>query len=786
MEIVLIFLAISIIGYVIYQLSPGPKFKKAISLLNSGDLTKASEILDSIFEKHPEAPARLAECKLQEGINAKIKSNTDALQLFNEVVKLKERLPITSAIDKFEIIEAKALYEIGTIEFMHSCLIAYVDEKIQSLKNNLKYIDNAVKTGIEAEFETLRTKHLSVLSDAYFNIGIKSEIALQLGNAIQNYSIANEYSVQSSNFKLLYNGTARKGICQLKNKNSIDSSMLESINKATFEYRADFFYRYAKYLLTQNAYSEAEIVIAKYLNFPSPAVDKIKEVLNNMQIKCAIDKVEEINTTIETLYQNSFPVTDVKDFYETIDKQIVDIQRFVPMLNEKLQEIKPSLFNRLLSHYISIEQYVNAINLIQKYSAFWESPELLKNLGLCSYRFTAQGNLNDKNYRIIISNWLTAVFSDKVMLNSLESTTWDDSYTFTLIDAIGSNYKSHTDMPENTNYEDVSDTNISIGETQSELLHQFESLLHQVSVDPTLSKAINDFYQDEKESIENIISIIDKDILLTTPYFAKTYGLNDKIIKELETDYFAYFNEESLEAGIPYIKDVSNTFVGKYATAKKLVSTIIAAIQNENLTNLKAITTDDKKSLIEKFGKINDSVEDLVFRAISGKIEQNEENENLIPLMEECICFLNTNEKLKSQCSQFIHRYCELRWKAKPAVQLLSLMIKSIKYNPNNYKAAKSITILINNNLMDIANETTKSTTQIYSLITEVKNLKSPVLKDALKELLVFRDKTLKTLGAEASKTILLGYNLNPSGMKLKKVLDTMQTLASGVPSKEI
>ena len=109
-----------------------------------------------------------------------------------------------------------------------------------------------------------------------------------------------------------------------------------------------------------------------------------------------------------------------------------------------------------------------------------------------------------------------------------------------------------------------------------------------------------------------------------------------------------------------------------------------------------------------------------------------------------------------------------------------------MKHNPSNYRAGKSITVLINNVLIDIANNESTSTSQVYSLIDEVKRIRSEVLKESLKELLVFRTKILSSLGTEASKTILLGYNLNSNGLKLKKVLDTMQSLAGGTTSSSL
>ena len=367
-----------------------------------------------------------------------------------------------------------------------------------------------------------------------------------------------------------------------------------------------------------------------------------------------------------------------------------------------------------------------------------------------------------------------------MILKSLEATTWDDSYTFTLTDSIGSNYTHHSELPSNANYDEETDTNISIGETQRELLQQFESLLHKTISDQSLAKIVNDFYIAEKEAIQNIVSIINKDILFAAPHFAKTYSINVEIVKELDDDFVEYSNEQSLEFGIPYLKNNADTYVREYSTAKELVSKMVSAIKDENQNELKAILTDRKVSLIEKYETINESAEDLVFAAFSFKIEENEGNENLIPLMEECIRYLKQNQKIKTQFSSFVHDFCDSKWKSKSPIKLLELMIKSITHNPNNYRAAKSITLLINNNLMDIANDNTTSSSQIYSLIEDVKKIKSDILKDALKELLVLRKKVLTSMGAEASKTILLGYNLNANGLKIKKVLDTMQAVGGG------
>ena len=787
MEVVIILIVVGILGYVFYQTLPNPKFQKANSLYDSDDYIGATKIFEEIFQKHSDAPIKLAECKLKQGLMAKPKSENEALKYFSEVLEIKKRLPDHTARNKYELVEAKAFFEIATIKFNNAMGIGIVESKAKNLKDNLTFLDNAIKAGSENNFSGLRAKHSNELAEIHFQWGIQNEKSEGLNEAVQNYVLAKDFATEAYYLKVLNNCAARIAICKLKSKpKDIEFVSFVEYNKADTKYIHDFYYRYVLYLLKKESYTDADTILKTQLNLPSKTIESLRELLKTKQVKLALIQVEEINNTIDRLYEKSFPVDDVKDLYENIDSRINDIKALVPDVGVKLSDIRPSLFNRLLSYYIAEEQFGNGINLIQKYPSFWETPELLKNLGICCYWYTAKGNISDKNYRIIISNWLTSVYSDRVILKSMENTTWDDNYTFTLTDAIGSNYQNHSDLPTNVNYEDLSDTNISIGSTQRELLRQFESLLHNSISDTSLSKTVHDFYSEQKEAIEKIVLVIASDVVFAAPYFAKSFGINETIIEELDNDFVEYSNEESLEAGVPYLKNNSDTYVREFATAKETISTMVSAIRNGKLNELKSVCTDKKKELIEKYESVNSSLEDSLFNAFTYKINKDSKDETLIPLMEECIGFVDDNEKLRAQCSNYIHDYCDAFWKTKPAVKLLELMIKSMKHNPSNYRAGKSITVLINNVLIDIANNESTSTSQVYSLIDEVKRIRSEVLKESLKELLVFRTKILSSLGTEASKTILLGYNLNSNGLKLKKVLDTMQSLAGGTTSSSL
>jgi len=786
MEILVIFIIIGIIGYVIYESLPNQKFQKAITLFDSGNLIEASKILIKIFDKHPDAPAKLAECKLKEGLNAKPKSNNEAIKYFDEVIEIKKRLPTNTSKIKYELVEAKACFEIAVIQFSNSISLANTEGKVKSLKDNLRFIDMTTKSGIENDFAALRKKHLSELAEINFSFGIQSEKSNKLVEAIQHYSTAKDFAAQSSNAKILYSSSTRTGISKLKNREHIEPNIFDDVNKSSIEYKRDFFFRYAKKLLQDKEYLETEKIISNHLNFSSSAIDKLKELLKTKKIKDAIKKVDEINYNLDQLYENSFPVDDLKNLYENFDKKIDEIKSVIPTLTDKLKQIKPSLFNRLLTHYISEEQFGNAIVLIQKFPSFWESPELLKNLGICCYGYTAQGNISQKNYQTIISNWLTAVYCDKVVLNSLEETNWDDEYTFTLTDAIGSNYQQHSSLPDNVNYDDITDSNISIGATQRELLQQFETLIHQKISDSSLVKTVTDFYEGEKEAVQKVVSVINTEILFAAPFFAKTHGINNEIIEELDNDYEEYSNEEALQAGVAYIKNKSESSVGKYSAAKELVTKLLSAIHNEKLNDVKAVVTDNQKSLIEEFETIKDSVEDSIYNAFALKIEEDEENEDLIPLMNECIRLTSQNEKLKYQYSTYVADLCISKVNADEMTNLKALnLMKSAYFNSkDNTRICKNIVTLIRYNLSDITNDRTNRMSEIYQVLDDIKTNRSITFKRNSSELAEARTAILKQLqesGVDISQLIsTFSFSLTADGQKLKKVLTYMSALSEG------
>lgn len=801
MGVVIIIIIVGIVIFLIYQNLPSTKFEKAESLYAKGNILDSLNVFNSIFDRHPDAPAKIAEIKYNQGL-AQISSNKDAaLSFFGQVLNLKKRIKSDSNIDLYNEYEAKTHYEISKLTFQQIEAQASSKNKEANIVSNIKYIDSNIKVGLENEFAALKLKHISQLAEVFYDFGIEKEKAGKYGDAISDYSKSLNYANDSVNLSIKNLSICRIEICKLKNREAIAENNLVEINKAPKSIQFDFYFRYAKRLLVNGDYNNAEKIITEKLKKNNKEVEKLHSFIKADRQNKVIIKVNEINKTIENLYGgNLINIAEVKKIYTEIDKSFISIENEFPTISSKLYNLRPSLFNRILNFYIDERQYGNAISLIEKFPKFYQYPELIKNLGVCCYNFVHYEKITEKNYKSIISNWLTAVYSDKVIIKSIEHTSWDDKYTFTLRDSIGAKYEIHDDLPENINYDEPTEENISIGITQRELLNQFEILLNKTISNPTLLSTCQHYYSYEKESIEKVIELLDKDILIAGPYFAKTFSINEDIIEFLDNEYAEYDNEEALLAGIPYLKDNTNTYVQEFANAKELVDTVCTYIEREDLKAIKDANSDIKKSLIDKFDTIKNKIQDSFYNILVSKIEDDDESDVLIKIMEEVIKFSPINDKLKYQYSAYVSNFCirKVNNQEISNYEALVLMKQAYFFSATNPRICRNIISLIRFNLLDILNGYTNRQTEIYKFLDELYFKRSEVFKQNTSELIKARQGILSQLreaGVDMSlfeENALMsivsqfrrGQTLNAEGEKIKKVLSYFKKMSEGQSSQ--
>jgi hypothetical protein len=777
------------LGFWIYQTLPSTKLKKANSHIKAGNYNTAISILESIFLKHPDAPSRLANCHLNMGLNIISSDENAAIKSFNNVLGLQAHIPKNANLNAYNLIKEKTEYEICKINFNKCTIKEPLIEKEASLKENLAYLSKIQKFNLGAEFQKLEKQHFDEISQINYSFGLQNEKGGKVVEAKNKYSIAIKYSKDNPDNPIAIQATARLAICKVKLGDIIESDDLQAIQNAPDNFKNDFHYRRSCELIRKKHYEQAKEYIQSNINSNASAVKQLYNIINTERQKFAISCIDDINKNLEELFDNSFPSENVKQLYEKIEKVIKEVKSILPDIAVKLENLRPSLFNRLLSHYISENEFDNAINLIQKFPLYWENPELLKNLGICCYGYTHQGKLSEKNYKTIVSSWLTAVFCDKVILNSLEYTKWDDTYTFSLKDSIGSNYDIYENLPKNVNLNEVTNTNISIGNTQRELINQFETLLHRNIENNEFIRTIQEFHSSEKDSIEKLVSILKYEVPTATPYFAKLNGLDERIIEEVNSHYVETQNENYLEAGLSYVKSNERNNVGKYAKAKEMNNQLLDAIKQQNISLIKKLNTESNIKLLKKFNSISSKVQDSIHNSISKLIEENDNNESLIDIMNEVISISPNKDKLKFQYSNYVNNYCirNLEDGNINNFDVLSMLKSAYHNSPANPTICKNIVAFIMINLWDVLNNKTNQQTSIYRVLDELILHQTKTFKNYSVELTEMREGLIRELKKAGTDMSLLiddpsqppicyisanyGKTLTPEGEKMKKVL---------------
>ncbi|MDR0630563.1 MAG: hypothetical protein LBF70_00820, partial [Holosporales bacterium] len=229
--------------------------------------------------------------------------------------------------------------------------------------------------------------------------------------------------------------------------------------------------------------------------------------------------------------------------------------------------------------------------------------------------------------------------------------------------------------------------------------------------------------------------------------------------------------------------NLNNTYIGEYASLKELIYKVIKAVQKEDLIELKSIHSEENTTLIKKYNKLAAKTEDFLVSSIDSKINNDYDNDNLIPLMEEVVEFSSKNEKLKHQYSNYIVNYCINKINAGKIsnTKALSLVKTSYLYSSDNLQICRNFITLIRLNLMDILNDKTRQTSEIYDLLDEIYGKRSNTFKQESVELSKVRTAILNELSKKGVDLSLFDESLissragekslNAQGEKVKKVL---------------
>lgn len=466
----------------------------------------------------------------------------------------------------------------------------------------------------------------------------------------------------------------------------------------------DLMYRYIYVLINNYYFNEAASYIYIYLDDSKNEVKSLINYLNSFKRNKLIEVSTDINKYISNIVDlNAAEIKQLQNLISSNEEILIDNDA----INTQIIETKEYLFNKFISKSISEDRFEECLKEIISINDFIEDPLLLKNVGNCCIRIAMSEKLNEDNYENVISLWLASIYSDKVMVKILELASWDDNYSFTFIDSIGSNFKFQIEL-ENCNYEPINENNISIGSVQRSLLSEFENYLNKIKPDSFRDQLI-DYYKNEKAILNRLVEVMSFNIVLTTPNVARKYNSTNKILKYLETIYEQKQDESILELGSKYIdlkvekdgvKLQTSSEFEKYASSLWYEDLLLENIKNLKIENIKKETF---KNVICRFDTIKDDFESKAINEVNYLLKNDEDSEQILELLKRLVEIVPDSNDLRYLYADNAnyHVVNELNNDNITDLDALLKLCKAIFICPQHQSAAKNFSYVVKSNLVD-------------------------------------------------------------------------------------
>lgn len=370
-------------------------------------------------------------------------------------------------------------------------------------------------------------------------------------NAIIEYGHTINEEVEEYKSKASY----RRLICFLKS-NKLYKSLEKEIGivlgqRSNLVLSFDLAYRYACYLLKNTRPQEAESVIKEYI----PTETDLLEICKNMYALESKKYLTEFNSKMAAVANGSMPLNDAIAFLKEFKQYKTIISRSLTDTTNKFVSYRRKLETYVIKSLFDEEKYDVAFSLLQKaYPNFFEDDTHFRNVAIAALGIIedSDGSVDDGKMKYAIAIWLSAVFNDRLFVKSLDYTSWDDQFTFTLQGSLGlTTEDDYDDLPDNVNFDDpVDNQNVAIADVQNSLISRVETLIRDKY--PQLES----FFNSEKDALERLIALdLDEVCIIASPYFALKHqrildSIKDAMDNDLTTGYG--YVEKILSLGMRY------------------------------------------------------------------------------------------------------------------------------------------------------------------------------------------------------------------------------------------
>lgn len=388
----------------------------------------------------------------------------------------------------------------------------------------------------------------------------------------------------------------RTTICQLKKGTSLnEEDVLKVLSYVGFaKEKKDLSYRYCIWLIKNTSAKNALDFIKEHL----PNEDELIDICNNEYIVEAEASLAELNASIEDMTTGKMSLSDATKLASKIDSYDATISPYLENVHSKIISLKESIQSYIFSKSFEEGDYKLALKLLKDTGVSWFLDDIyLRNVAIACLGIAENGLLNKLNYKEVISYWLTAVYRDQLFVQSLDYTSWDDSYTFTLDNSMGgSKDESFDTLPDNVNFDEaIEGSVISICEVQQSLLGRFEAAIE------SLDNFYRQFYDTQKDAMDSLVKLnLDHPCMIAAPYLANnTRKCINEIKGTLDYEYDNYGNENILKVGLMY--NLTSGVYGDYKTATTAIDDCSKAILTKSVVQVNSAFCDSAIDSIREF-----------------------------------------------------------------------------------------------------------------------------------------------------------------------------------------
>jgi predicted transcriptional regulator len=435
-------------------------------------------------------------------------------------------------------------------------------------------------------------------------LATETEADLNYDNAISYYDSVKEEAVSS----YVERSEIRSLICYIK-AGKVDRNVEERIQKA-LNYRShqtlkdDLAYRYACYLLKATRPTDAEKIIRNYL----PDESQLLQLCKNIYIKESEKYLSEFNQKVKTMAEGKMSTDDAITFRSEIDRYKRVVSNNLKDTTSKFDAYKSIVESYILKSLFKDERYEAALDkMIDMYPDFIDDDQQLRNVAIAALGYVESGSAKGKKLEFAISLWLSAVYTDRLFVKSLDYTSWDDPYTFTLSESLGKTTDSDYDeLPENINFDEpVDNENISIKDVQTSLVSRMETTIRDNYPDEET------FFNSEKSALDGLLELnLDEDFIVAAPKVAtKLQEVSDSIKEaldyELDQDYGN--TEDVLRTGLSY-----GYTSGKFSSYKNACQLAERCKQSLSATTYQVKTAFNALPQIKEYSKLYDELRSFV------------------------------------------------------------------------------------------------------------------------------------------------------------------------------